>query len=157
MLTNEHRTSFIWPGRWISRLLDSFRSATESPTIKLVVCVDGIFKKLFVCLFAFFIGPHVQHMKIPRLGAELELQLPTYFTAREMQDLSWVWNLHHSSQKQWILNPLSKARDWTHILMDTSQIRYCWATRGTPKNCVLVLQRSTANIWLENTYMYNFM
>ena len=26
-----------------------------------------------------------------------------------------------------ILNPLSKARVWTCILMDTSQVRYCWA------------------------------
>ena len=31
------------------------------------------------------------------------------------------------------LNPLSKARDWTGGLMDTSQIRFCWATVGTPK------------------------
>ena len=34
----------------------------------------------------------------------------------------------------WILNPLSKARDWTHILMDTiHEVRYCWATMGTPE------------------------
>ena len=33
----------------------------------------------------------------------------------------------------WILNPLSKAGDQTRILMDTSQVRYCWATRGTPQ------------------------
>ena len=25
-----------------------------------------------------------------------------------------------------------EARDWIHILMDTSCICYCWATRGTP-------------------------
>ena len=30
-------------------------------------------------------------------------------------------NLHHSSQQYWILNPLSKARDGTRVLMDTSQ------------------------------------
>ena len=29
---------------------------------------------LFVCLFLFcFLGPHLQHLEVPRLGAELEL------------------------------------------------------------------------------------
>ena len=28
----------------------------------------------------------------------------------------------HSSQQPWILNPLSKARDWTRILMDASRV-----------------------------------
>ena len=28
-------------------------------------------------------------------------------------------------------NSLSKARDWTHILMDTSRVCYCWAKTGT--------------------------
>ena len=40
--------------------------------------------------------------------------------------------LHHSSQKCWILNPLSEARDRTWVLMDTSRVHYCWATIGTP-------------------------
>ena len=35
-----------------------------------------------------------------------------------MLDLSHIGNLEAS----WILNPLSKARDWTHILMDISQV-----------------------------------
>ena len=30
-----------------------------------------------------------------------------------------------------ILNPLSKARDRTRILMDISQLCFCWATTGT--------------------------
>ena len=30
--------------------------------------------------------------------------------------------LHHSSQQRWILNPLRKARDQTHVLMDASQV-----------------------------------
>ena len=33
-----------------------------------------------------------------------------------------VCNLYHSSQQHWILNPMSKARDRTYVVMDTSQI-----------------------------------
>ena len=39
-----------------------------------------------------------------------------------------LW-LHHSSRQ--ILNPLSETRDQTRILMDTSQIHFCWAATGT--------------------------
>ena len=39
--------------------------------------------------------------------------------------------LHDSSWQCCIFNPLSEARDWTWILMDASQICFCWATRGT--------------------------
>ena len=49
-------------------------------------------------------------MEVPRLGVKLELQLPAYTTATAMQDLSHVWNLHHSSGQHQILNPLSEAR-----------------------------------------------
>ena len=42
-----------------------------------------------------------------------------------------TWDLHHSSRQRWILNPLSKARDWTCILLDTSWVCYHWVTTGT--------------------------
>ena len=42
-----------------------------------------------------------------------------------------------SSLQCWILNPLSEARDWTCIPMDTSQFSYHWATMGTPRGYVL--------------------
>ena len=61
-------------------------------------------------------------MAIPRLGVELELQLPAYATA--MRDPSHICDLHHNSQQCQILNPLSEARDQTHILMDPSQIHF---------------------------------
>ena len=61
-------------------------------------------------------------MEVPRLGVELELQLLAYATATATLDPSHVCDLHHSSQQPWILNPLSKARDQTHILMDPSQV-----------------------------------
>ena len=65
-------------------------------------------------------GLHPQPMEVHRLWVELELQLPAYTTATAIQDLSHVCSLHHSSWQCWILNPLSEARDQTHILMDTS-------------------------------------
>ena len=48
-----------------------------------------------------------------------------------MPDPSHVCDLHHSLRQCWILNTLSEARDRTCILMDSSQIRFCWATTGT--------------------------
>ena len=50
-------------------------------------------------------------MEVPRLGVESELQLPAYATATATRDLSRICDLHHSSRKYWILNPLSEARD----------------------------------------------
>ena len=34
----------------------------------------------FFFFFWSFLGPHPQHMEVPRLGVESELQLPTYAT-----------------------------------------------------------------------------
>ena len=73
------------------------------------------------------------HMEVPMLGVKVELQLPVYTTAAATPDPSWLCDLHHSSRQHQILNPLSEARDWTHSLMDTSQIRFHWATTGTPR------------------------
>ena len=62
---------------------------------------------LWVCLF-FFFGP-IRHMKVPRLGVTLELQLLAHNTATATPDLSCVYDLHHSSQQHHrILNPLSR-------------------------------------------------
>ena len=76
---------------------------------------------LFVC----FLGQHLRHVEVPRLGVELELYLLAYATATATQDLSHVCNLQHSAQQHGILNPLSKARDQTCVLMDASQIHFC--------------------------------
>ena len=78
-------------------------------------------KYLFVCCL--FLGPHLWHMKIPRLRVESELQPPAYTRATATPDLSRVCNLHHSSRQRQILNPLSKTRDRTRNLKVPSQIR----------------------------------
>ena len=61
-------------------------------------------------------------MEVPRLGVESELQLLAYTTATATRDPSRVLDLHHSSQKCRILNPLSEDRDRTHMLMDPSRV-----------------------------------
>ena len=61
-------------------------------------------------------------MEFPRLGVQSELEPLAYAIATATQDLSCVCNLHHSSGQHQILNPLSKARDQTCVLMDTSWV-----------------------------------
>ena len=81
----------------------------------------SLFLFLFFFSFFCFLGPHLQHMGVPRrLGVESELQLPTYTTAT--QNPSHIFDLHHSSQQCQIPDPPCEARDWTLILMDTSRI-----------------------------------
>ena len=48
-----------------------------------------------------FLGLHVWHVEVPRLGVEMEMLLPTNATA--MPDPSCLWDKH--------LNPQSEARD----------------------------------------------
>ena len=68
-------------------------------------------------------------------GVESELQLLAYATATAPPDLSHICD--QNSQQCQILNPLSWARDWTLILMDTSRACLCWAIRGTPRGSLL--------------------
>ena len=61
-------------------------------------------------------------MKVPRLGIKLELQLLAYTTATAMPDQNLTLDLYHSPWECQILNPLSKARDQTRVLMDTIRV-----------------------------------
>ena len=69
--------------------------------------------------FFSFLG---QHMKIPRSGVKLELQLLAYTSHSNTGFEPCFCDLCRRLWELWILNPLSKARDWTHILMDISWI-----------------------------------
>ena len=88
-------------------------------------------------------------MEVPRQGIELELQLPTYTTATATWDLSQICDLHHSSWQCRILNSLSEARDGPFTLINTSQMCFCCASRGTPELPFffsIFLHHCTANI-----------
>ena len=73
-------------------------------------------------------------MEFPRLGVELELQLPAYARATAMWDPSLACDLRRSSRQCWILNLLSEARDQTCNLMILSWIRFHCAMVGTPNS-----------------------
>ena len=98
----------------------------------------------FIFSFFVFLGQHLQHMEVPRLGVEWLLQLLAYAT--EMQDLSHICDLHSSSGQCRIFNPLSEeARDQTCVLMDTSQVCYSWATTGTPVSFPLKVRKAAGS------------
>ena len=85
-------------------------------------------------------------MEVPRPGVQLELQRPAYTTAMTTWDPSCICNLHHSSWKCRILNPLIEARDQTHVLMDTS--RFCNPLSHNGNSLVFILN----SIFIIDTY-----
>ena len=98
----------------------------------------------FFSFFLLFLWLHQWHMEVLRLGVESEPDLPAYATATAMPDLSLICELHHSLWQCWILNSLSKTRDRTCILTEISQVRYHWATAGTP--ILLFLKSEESNL-----------
>ena len=86
----------------------------------------------------FFVGLHPRHMEVPRLGVRLELRLLAYATATALWDLRCLCDLHHSSQQCRIPDSLSKARDGTRLLTDTSRVCFHCATMGTPLRSFLL-------------------
>ena len=104
----------------------------------------------FFVVVVFFRATSAACMEVPRLGVDLELQLPACTTATP--DPSCICNLHRSLQQRGILNPLSEARDWTRIFMDTCQMCYCWATTGTPTVDIMSMW---SGIFLQKSLQWN--
>ena len=97
----------------------------------------------YFCFFC-FLGLHLPHMEVPRRGVKSELQLPACATATATRELSCVCNLHHSSWQCWILNPLSEARDWTHILVHN--IRVCDPLSHNGNSLFALLKKGRCNL-----------
>ena len=78
--------------------------------MRLIPLYDYVLSEM---LFFFYLGPHLQRMKVPRLGVESELQLPAYATASAIPYASCIYDLCCNFWQRHILNPLSDARDRT--------------------------------------------
>ena len=65
--------------------------------------------------------------------ARAQIGAIAYTRATAMPDPSHIYDVHPSSWQRWILNPMSEARDQTHVLMETSQACYWGATMGTSR------------------------
>ena len=94
-----------------------------SYTFKALLCTPDF---IFIFIFLFFFGfqGHTHGIwKFPGQGWNWSYKLLAYTTATATQDPSRISNLHHSSWQYRILNPPSKARDRTCVLMYASQVR----------------------------------
>ena len=133
-----HISPALMPFSTVMDQVDPFAILHSRVPSSYSLCTMPLHMKNLRIIFSFFLpllllGPHLQHMEVPRLGVKSELQLPAYVIATAMPDLSRIWDLHHSSQQYRILNPLSKARDQIQVLMDTSWVRFHCSSTGTPR------------------------
>ena len=80
--------------------------------------------------FFFFLEPPLQHMEVPRLEVKLELQLLAYARAIATPDLSQIYTMPQLAAMP-DPYPLSKAKDQTRILMNTSQVLNPLSLTGT--------------------------
>ena len=103
---------------------------------------------LYLILFIYYscLGLHPQHMEQAR-GQIRAIGTGLYHNYSNMGAKLHMWPMPQLTDS-WIPNPLSKAREWTLILMDTSQISFHCATMGTLWNyCMESL--SNSNCWLQ--------
>ena len=115
-----------------------------SASSSLLLNPSSIFYSLVIVFFFFsvFLGLHPRHMKFPRgpVGATAAGLCHGY---SNMGSEPCLWP---TPQLTAMLDPypLSKARDWTCILMDASEIRFHWATTGTP---VILFFSPVNSVW----------
>ena len=88
--------------------------------------------------FKFFLGLHLWHMDVTRQGVKSQLQLLPHTTAMAIPDPSCVCELCHSLQQQWIFKPLSKVRNRTYILIDTSWVLNLLSHNGNSSSPSLI-------------------
>ena len=74
--------------------------------------------------FSFYLLGHAQHVEVSRLGVKVGATAAGLHHRHSNAKTNLVCDLYHSSRQHWILNPLSKARDPTHVLMDTNLVHY---------------------------------
>ena len=97
-------------------------------------------------VFLFFSGLHLWHLEVPSLWGQIRATAASHSHSNPRSEPRL--RLHHSSWQCKILNPLSEARDWTRILIDSSHVHYLSATVGTPSN-ILCRWIMTEGQWLR--------
>ena len=106
----------------------------------------------YLLFFSFvFLGSYLWQREVLRLGVESEPQLLAYTTATAMPDLNHVCDLYHSSWQCQILNPLSRARDWTRVLMGSGRV-----VTAEPQweYCIFAFMMPVAN---QNNLLYSYV
>ena len=91
---------------------------------------------MYVCIIIiFFLGPHLQHMEVPRLGVKLDLQLPAYIWA-----VSATYITAHSN----VRSLTHWARPGIESVSSRMLVRFVnlWATIGTPTLSLLKLKKN---------------
>ena len=79
-----------------------------TPLSVLCFCCCFVLGVVFAFVLFCFLGLHLWHMEVPRLGVESKLQLPAYTTTTATPDQSSICNLHHSSWQCQIPDPLAR-------------------------------------------------
>ena len=106
---------------------------------------------LFFCLFV-FLGPHLWHMARGRIRA---IAISLHQRHSSAGSKPHLWTTPHS-QQCWILNPLRKARDWTHNLMVPSWICFCCGTMETPLVTFFILKSILSNMSIATPAFFWF-
>ena len=127
----------LFEGFLLSNYMSSLYIFGYYPLIRYDSQISSPISRLPIHFFFSFLGPHLQHIEVPRLGVELELQLQAYATATETPDPSHTCYLRHSLWLCQILYPLNEARDDTCILMGTSLAFNLLSPNGN--SCLFIL------------------
>ena len=94
-----------------------------------LICYFSFFPFFFFCLLSFY--GHTYGIWSSQARGLIRVIVPAYTIATATPAPRCICSLHHSPQQCQILNPLSKAGDWTCNLMVPNQIHFNWATMGT--------------------------
>ena len=95
-----------------------FLCASCTPAVSTALLNRSMYTYTHTYIFLVFLEPHLRHMDIPRQH-QIWAMSATYTTAHgNTRSLIHWW----------------KARDWTCILMDGSQIHFHWAMARTPES-----------------------
>jgi len=95
-------------------------------------------------------------MEVPRLRVKSELQLSAY-TTDITQDPSLLYDLHHNSGQCQTPDPLSKARDRTHILMDTNQILVSNARQRNSRDWFYIIGTETGTLRVHILWIHQII